>query len=126
MAREIKFRAFFDRPGSEEMFYNVGYHPTILEFHQEKGRGEAGEITVTPLANGYHIMQFTGLLDKNGKEIYEGDILKNPEGKIGSVIFRDGKFCLEIHRSETSSHYIHLSQGFCNNKTIEGNIFEKP
>ena len=72
--REFKFRAWDNH--NKRMLQDVGYHPFITEQYTDYKPTENGAYLISPKFDNYVLMQYTGLKDKNGKEIYEGDILK--------------------------------------------------
>lgn len=71
----------------------------------------------------FELMQSTGLKDKNGTEIYEGDIVKNIYDEIYVVKWFDAGFHLEEkYNGGFDYHELH----FEDNKKVIGNIYENP
>ena len=105
--RDIKFRLF--GKNSEEF---LGVAPYGLSLNELQN--------VCDL-DAWHIMQFTGLIDKNGTEIYEGDI------------FYDGiEHCL-IKWCDSSASFVvfdgcenHELGNYLVNEVVIGNIHQNP
>jgi uncharacterized phage protein (TIGR01671 family) len=80
--REIKFRVW----DGKTMWYRGSLQIDMMPFDLSKHTFfefegvESGEIVVGNATREVQLMQFTGLTDKKGKEIYEGDIIKKHFG----------------------------------------------
>jgi hypothetical protein len=87
--REIKFRAWLsydehisDRPGT--MAHNVAVQDGYYLMHGDDGSMRSPE-PYCQIDKRWKVMQFIGLKDKNGTEIYEGDIIREDDGAIVTV-----------------------------------------
>ena len=113
--REIKFRAW--NPQLKLMYAKV------LVGSQGAVKSISGDTVCYYNDNEIRIMQYTGLKDKNGKEIYEGDIL-SLDGEIWcSVDWSDGGFHIMASETQGKSPLIQeRSKRF----EVIGNIYENP
>ncbi len=120
MAREIKFRAWLNDKAR------------IIEVCQlDLKNHEVQELIISKVRKGhewqwhadFELMKFTGLLDKNGKEIYEGDIFEHtwrtqtshPEKTKEEVTFKDGIFYAGYQLYQILTH-----------GEVIGDIYENP
>jgi uncharacterized phage protein (TIGR01671 family) len=118
MSRETKYRAW--ELNRNTMYYSV-----------ESGIYEDPDETITfdsilQLAR-YEVMQYTGLKDKNNKEIYEGDILGYITETKWIIGFKNGAFILSFENSNINILYdCEITDGKVVNMKVLGNVYENP
>jgi len=129
MNREIKFRAFhllnktmfwFDVMNGNHSHGNgyIGMTPFGEEITKKSYRDNVCLVDPTDC----NIMQFTGLKDKNGIDIYFDDLYKDEDGDVFKVVKLEcGRFALEM----VSNNYIDEFIDW-NEVEIIGNIYENP
>jgi len=112
--REIKFRALLD-DGKKKWweYYRTFDQPAWLDFQDV-------EITIKDL-------QYTSLKDKNGKEIYEGDIIEIKDGRIYEIYFDNKILGFRMRNSQYKRYNLiimsYKEKAYVN---IIGNIYENP
>ena len=132
MDREIEFRGF---DGTQWYYGDLEYNRKtgVARIHTYEEDGSyCRQYTVDPDTVG----EFTGLLDKHSKKIYEGDIIKHPyvdpifrdlvetkegDGVTSEVVFHDGAFVVKYDEDD----FIYLD-AFTRHGCVEviGNIYE--
>lgn len=127
--REIKYRGL----KTFQIFNGETNSVWIYGFYLKRGTyGDPGpQAHIFVYENGYEgyrveaetIGQFTGLLDKDGKEIYEDDIISFDDGKIGVVEFVRGCFVVKTGKDAVAQSLYEIHNW---SVKILGNRFENP
>ena len=131
--RPVKFRAW----DGKIMWQSVGFYDNDCGRFISPERGMMGSVDNFPMHPGNPqkesvvLMQFTGLTDRLGKEIWEGDLLKYEDEVAGvysesfyTVSWSDGGFYLES--SEDTEYDMAAQSSFTDHCEVIGNLYEHP
>lgn len=125
--REIKFRAW-DRE-AKNMWYptmiDTMYYESIGKYALFSNPNQTDDKRFSSYygENGNHdLMQFTGLRDKNGVEIYEGDFIRDSWNGDLHVFWESGSFVIKTPDDDYMDLWEIVEMG-CE---VIGNIYENP
>lgn len=127
--RIIKFRAWFKEEKEMRevamLRWENGRMSRIAGYW--KGTQDNGWTDYDPQEDRIVLMQWTGLLDKDGKEIYEGDIVDSisHDPRRMQVDFIEGGFCMNNNDSYPID-IAHFYPSVGTDLEVIGNIYESP
>ncbi len=119
---DIKFRAWFEEENRMiewEQLHLENDDCGLIVWIGEDGNN-FGTASAYPIDD-FKVMQYTGLEDKNGKEVFEGDIVKYDSVRTERISFDNAQFTSGNDRGST-----HFSKGLADICEIIGNIYENP
>ena len=124
--RDIKFRAW-DKKKNDWFDYEGSLY---IELNGDINFGWNGEV-MDDYTDRINLMQYTGLKDKNGVEIYEGDFLMAGDAYLGVIKYHStraqfiGKNIGETFQ-EDEYDTLYTKNGRFNSAKVIGNIYENP
>ena len=123
--REIKFRAWDSDEKTMCPVYELHFGERIIVARVNARNGKM----LLLFSDETNLMQYTGVKDKNGVEIYEGDIIRHQSGKYGTDFeikwspILCGFTAMQIESGHPSPQ---LNQGTMCHFEVVGNIYENP
>lgn len=126
MSREIKFRAYHTE--QKRIFEVYGIGRDFITENTLDGVDPGHNAFCEDDLNFIEVMQYTGLKDKNGKEIYEGDIVlaKHWNPSKFQIEFIEGGFCGTFKGCNIPTDINHFYDSAGCAIEVIGNIYETP